>query len=196
MSLVFLLLGPTCSAQGAEQRAWCEQCRAYLPLRQTKTLCSCSDILLINANLTQPTDLYWWGISPEALGMETKAARGAAGKAGAAPAGGAGGVGAGAATTEEPWLPSVVGVEVDAATGRTHVFEGADVAAVRAQMRNDGSTPSAVYELVSLISHIKEGQLAEEEEAGMNPTELQKKRKERDEGHLVAHVRVRSRTHE
>jgi hypothetical protein len=48
-----------------------------------------------------------------------------------------------------------------------------------------------VYELVSLISHIKEGQLEAEQEAGMNPTELQKKRKERDEGHLVSHVRVR-----
>jgi hypothetical protein len=124
--------------------------------------------------------------------METNAARGAAGKAGAAPAGGAG---AGVAT-EEPWLPPVVGVEVDGTTGRTYVLEGADVAAVRAQMRNDGSAPSAVYELVSLISHIKEGQLAEEEEAGMNPTELRKKRKERDEGHLVAHVRVRSRARE
>jgi hypothetical protein len=34
----------------------------------------------------------------------------------------------------------VVGVEVDPATGHTRVFEGADVAAVRAQMRGEGSS--------------------------------------------------------
>jgi hypothetical protein len=70
--------------QGAEQRAWCEHCRAYLPLRQSKTLCSCPDILLVNANLTQPTDLYWWGVSAEALGMEAGKGNKAGSKGGGA----------------------------------------------------------------------------------------------------------------
>lgn len=73
--------------------------------------------------------------------------------------------------------------------------QGADVAEVRNQMRGgegDVAGASAAYELVHVVSHIKQGDLEPEEEAGMNPAELRKRRQERDEGHLVAHVRVGS----
>jgi PAB-dependent poly(A)-specific ribonuclease subunit 2 len=90
----------------------------------------------------------------------------------------------------EPWLPEVFGVQLDKKSCGVKVVEGTDVGAVQDAMGPaDSPTTCAVYELVALISHIQEGDMDEAEEKGMNPTELKKKRQERDEGHLVTHIR-------
>eukprot|EP00959_Pyramimonas_sp_CCMP1952_P087620 1833455-Pyramimonas_sp.AAC.1 len=194
--------------QVSDTRAWCEPCRSYQPLKQSKTLCSLPDILLINANITDPCNLYWWvhvldnalwGVNPHLLSMHS----------GSTPPSSPSRRQSKSAPNspmkplkdkkeegslcmmddQEPWLPEAFRVHLDK-NGSIRVVEGANAAMLQDSMGpSDASSTCAVFELVALISHIQEGNMDEAEEKGMNPAELKKKRQERDEGHLVTHIR-------
>jgi len=169
----------------AEVRAWCDTEKGYTKANSAKSTTSLPPCLLLCANIREPGDMHWWGVSDGAIAAGVEAAkRNAAVAAGKAPDDDAAYNPLDAAPVPERWLPHAVRVTL-ASDGGVHVKQADSAAALQSGGDDGGSSRSVVYELTGMIACIRP-RVGEEETVGMSAPEVQR----RTEGHLVSLIRV------